>query len=856
MAGERSRDLAIAPGSYVLVLDRTKGFVSTITGPSKTSMADTESLVSWDPKTGRYIEIDRPEEAVRPNVVASQGQYVVLQNPAREKANEFPQDGKTSLPPTLETGNSIIINGPVSFALWYGQSAQVIDGHKLRSNQFLVLEVTNDKQARENWDKAVVKRVSQDPLTPPTSQSTQVPSDSSGNQPPAEHPSVAPLEQKKKSAPINPSILTIGQRIIICGTDTSFFIPPSGMRVIPDAGGLFVREAVTLESLQYCVLLGEDGNKRYVEGPDVVFPTPTESFVESEGKRVFKAIELNATSGIHVMVIADYKDCNTNIRAGTELFITGKEQAIYFPRPEHAIIKYDGKNAVQHATAVPAGEGRYVLNRETGEVRLVKGPKMLLLDPRKDVFTRRVLYRKQVELWFPGNSRAIEINEALAAEVASSGSPVEDSPRASSPVRSRSMSPYGEERSMFVASDQIDRRSTYTPPRTVTLDTKFQGAVAITVWSGYAIEVVRKDGTRRVVTGPQTTLLEYDEVLTCLSLSTGKPKTTDRLAETVYLKILGNQVSDIVTVETEDGMEIQVKLGYQVEFTGDGKKWFEVDNYVKLLTDHLRSILRASARGFSVSEFLATSTTIIRDAVLGKKPEKEPRPGCVFPQVDARVYDVEVLSVKAVDPAVATMISRAQLEMVKQTLTLTQRQQELVVTKQTEEITRAIADEQAKTADANHQLAVLRQKQRLELSLKEREVDLGVRRLVHEADFALQEVLGKIESARLLREKASAEQRRAIDTELQKLGLEKVTAETEALKARFGAIPADFVRAIEASNDRDSLVKVTEQLGLAAYLRQDSVGATIQSLLAGTPLEKTFEKLGTAVRGTQPSDHR
>lgn len=849
MAGERSRDLAIAPGSYVLVLDRTKGFVSTITGPSKTSMADTESLVSWDSKTGRYVEIDRPEEAVRPNVVASQGQYVVLQNPAREKANEFPQDGKTSLPPTLETGNSIIINGPASFALWYGQSAQVIDGHKLRSNQFLVLEVTNDKQARENWDKAVVKRVSQDLLTPPTSQSTQVPPVSSEDQPPIEHPSVAPVELKKKSAPINPNMLTIGQRIIICGTDTSFFIPPSGMRVIPEPGGSFVREAVTLESLQYCVLLGEDGNKRYVEGPDVVYPTPTETFVESEGKRVFKAIELNATSGIHVMVIADYKEGVAEIKAGTELFITGREQAIYFPRPEHAIIKYDGKNAVQHATAVPAGEGRYVLNRDTGEVRLVKGSKMLLLDPRKDVFTRRVLYPKQVELWFPGNRRALEVNEALAAEVASLGSPVEDSSRANSPARSRSMSPYGEERSMIVASDQIDRRSTYTPPRTVTLDTKFQGAVAITVWAGYAIEVVRKDGTRRVVKGPQTTLLEYDEELTRLSLSTGKPKTTDRLQETVFLKVSGNQVSDVVVVETSDGMEIQVKVGYQVEFTGDGKKWFEVDNYVKLLTDHLRSILRATARGYTVSEFMATSAVIIRDAVLGKRVEKEPRAGCAFPQVDARVYDVEVLSVRAVDPSVASMISRAQLGIVQQVLTLSQREQELGIIKRSEEITRAINVERFETARVEHEHAVLSQEQRLALSLKEREVQIGVQRAVQEADLALQDIMAKIHDAQLKRSQLTADQQQSIATGIQKLQLEKVIAETEALKARFAAIPADFVRAIEASNDRDALVKMADQFGVAAYLRQNSVGATIQSLLAGTPLEGTFQKLGAAVRG-------
>jgi major vault protein len=46
--------------------------------------------------------------------------------------------------------------------------------------------------------------------------------------------------------------------------------------VVPDAAGVYVREAVTLERLEYCILLDEDGNKRFVQGPAVVFPEPTE----------------------------------------------------------------------------------------------------------------------------------------------------------------------------------------------------------------------------------------------------------------------------------------------------------------------------------------------------------------------------------------------------------------------------------------------------------------------------------------------------------------------------------------------------------------------------------------------------
>ena len=41
----------------------------------------------------------------------------------------------------------------------------------------------------------------------------------------------------------------------------------------------------------------------------------------------------------------------------------------------------------------------------------------------------------------------------------------------------------------------------------------------------------------------------YDETLALLELSTGKPKTTDQLLGTVYLRVDNNLVSDIVRAE-------------------------------------------------------------------------------------------------------------------------------------------------------------------------------------------------------------------------------------------------------------------------------------------------------------------
>jgi hypothetical protein len=56
-----SRDLAITPGRFALVLDRTKGYVETLTGPFKSSLADTQTPVKPEPgsETG-YREFEPP----------------------------------------------------------------------------------------------------------------------------------------------------------------------------------------------------------------------------------------------------------------------------------------------------------------------------------------------------------------------------------------------------------------------------------------------------------------------------------------------------------------------------------------------------------------------------------------------------------------------------------------------------------------------------------------------------------------------------------------------------------------------------------------------------------------------------
>jgi major vault protein len=521
----RERDLILAPNEHAFILDETKGNIINYVGPHKTSLANTDQPVVFNSRTKKF-ERCTLEQATQVFATAPEGWYLVLKNPAED--GKPARIGTANSLSDLKIGRKVNMPGPISFAPWPGQMVRVIQGHHLRSNQYLIVRVYDEEGARANWEKAVIK-----PQTTSTTEGAEVEETATTLKPDVEAPD-----------------LTMGKLLVIKGTNVSFYIPPTGIEVVPDHHHQFVREAITLERLEYCILLDEDGNKRYIKGPAVVFPRPTETFIEKKGSRKFKAIELNEISGLYVKVIAPYEENGQPYKVGDELFITGQDQMIYFPRPEHAMIRY-GEQEVNHAVAIPAGEARYVMNRLTGQITLKKGPCMLLPDPRKEVIVRRVLTPSQVALWFPGNHEALEYNRRLMA--------ITHQKKGEEFVREREARALLAEQVEQAASlpaateegfvgDEFTRHQQFTSPRTITLDTKYEGAVSINAWTGYAFQVVSKTGKRKVVVGPKAYLMEYDESLETMELSMGTPKTENKLFETVYLRVLHNKVSDIVRV--------------------------------------------------------------------------------------------------------------------------------------------------------------------------------------------------------------------------------------------------------------------------------------------------------------------
>ena len=804
----RQKDIVLAPNEYTFVLSKTNGVIKSHTGPMTMTISAQESLVVFNPKTKQFVEVADIDKAKQLFTSAPEGWYVVLKNPAKD--NMHPDCGKASNSPDLEVGKKINIAGPCTFSLFPGQMAKVVQGHRLRSNQYLLARVYDADAAKKNIDAATIV-------------------DAEGN------------EVKNKKA----EEYFMGQLLVIKGTEVSFYVPPTGIEVIPltNKGGDYVRDAVTLERLEYAILKDEDGEKRYVHGPAVVFPKPTEVFVEApKGGTIFRALELSPISGIYVKVIAAYKDSNgVEHPIGEELFITGNEQMIYYPRPEHAMIQYDGKY-MHHAIAIPEGEGRYILNRLTGEIKTVIGPQMYLPDPRKEVVVKRKLTAKECNLIYPGNREVLEYNSEISEKyvesLARKGLTTDGLTNAINCAYSTS----NQEATLaiFEANANVSRGVSYTKPRTITLDTKYDGVVGVSVWTGYAINVVSKSGKREVVVGPTTRLLNYDETLEPVILSTGCPKTTDKPITTAYLRIENNKVSDYIQVETKDYVSIGIQVSYCVNFLEEYKdKWFSVENYIKYMTDRMRSMLKREVKKYDIQEFYANSTDIVRNVVLDKnsneKKEKQ-LDGRFFAENGMLVYDVEVLRVN-VDSDIAEILESHQLEMIDKALKLNDAKSRIELVEALNEAEKKenemLTAKRMFNIELEHKVATEKMAKEEEIQAKKR----AAAQAKADAELALQGVLNQINEAKLARDKAENDAKVALQRELEAIEETKQKAYAETVKEIMESVSPGLIEALSTKANAELLTEATKHMSPYAIANGQSVADTVDVLMRGTTLE-------------------
>lgn len=878
----KNRDLTLSPDTYAYLQNEGKGgLISVYVGPTVINQTGQDRPVRFDAEQRQFIPCSL-DTAVQQFPRADEGDYVILSNPAKDKEDAFPSEANQQSR-QLSKGRKIVIPGPWSNALWPGQSAQVLKGLCLRSNQYAVVTIYNADEAERNWSKTIVKGQS----------------DGSGEA----------QAVKAKGLP-RPDSFSVGTRIIIQGTDVSFYIPCTGVEVVRDENtGQYVREAVTLEQLEYCCLIDESGKKEYPRGPAVIFPKPTQIFEQDRKKnRKWRPLELNKINGIHCKVTANFEDEDLEqpvgadgkrpkrkYQEGEELFITGKTLQIYYPREELSIIEYGTGNKKHYSTAIPPGEGRYVINRELGEIRVVRGPAMLLPDPRTEILCRRILPDDDCELMYPGkNLQAIlDYNHELAAAMSSQPSgrsglvsegDFQRSQRKMAAAATRglaasNMVSYGGDQiealmdmadwtpedvgTEGASGGSITRNTMYTKPRELTLNTKFNGVPKVEVWPGSAVLVCgTKDDSRRVVVGPQTILLEYDEKLGHMELSTGKPKSTDTLLKTAYLTVENNQVGDIISIESKDHVTGKIKLSLRVNFEADTEadriKWFSVSNYVKLLCDHVRSIVAGLAKRTPIATLKEGYIDLVREAILGTKVDGKKRPGLSF-ENGMRVFEVEVLEFKLDNGGIAQLLDQAQLDVVKTSIELDRQRAKLVADKESETI-------KQQTLDLLHQTKV----KDLELKLQQAALELKfqMQQLTSDLDLAKQKFVNIqqgetsadfVSAARLGRDRSTELQRLEIEQGEQNIALEKIKAETEAAVARFQAAKDGLCEVLVSLEREDIAAKLAQAFSIERVITGDSLGASMGNILANFPiLANFFDKASAQSNGgrnrlTQPA---
>lgn len=582
-------DLALSINEFVFLQTTSTGKFTTHVGPTYVTASENQRYMI--PSQGRLVPVDTSQvkdRAIQHSISARRNQYVILSHPTKSKEKPHPTAGQANEDTALLFGEVQVIPGPISFALWPGQEAKVVDAHILRTGQYLVIEVTNEAEALANWDEKTMgiapwnqgqEIVAKNVIT--AGESDSVVNGEGGEE------AVVPQDNDTVEQNSDNHARIQGRQYIITGREVSFFVPVTGIDVVKDASGKYVREALVLQQLEYCVLVSETGEKTVVRGPGIVFPRNAgETFYTHQNNATFRPIELGKKRmGIYVKSLVDFTDeSGKKWEAGEEGFITGEDIPFFYPDERLDIIMY-GNKLVLYAVTVEAGKAYYLLNRDTGQIELVRGPAMLLPNPVQKVFIERKLTDDVERLWYPGlvakrgnrGDRRMDYDESETMR----GGRFDNqqlSDVSIAPTRK------GGFEALIAFSTQRD--SQFSEPRVIHIGNEVPQAPRINVWQNFAVQVKNADNQTRIVVGPQSTFLEYDEELVTFV----KPNGSRELD--VYLQLTNNAWTFDIEGRTSDGVEVVVQLTANVNFTGDaGTNWWSIENPWQLVYETFQATL-------------------------------------------------------------------------------------------------------------------------------------------------------------------------------------------------------------------------------------------------------------------------
>jgi hypothetical protein len=909
--GSRSK-IPVTEREFLWVQDDDKGEVILHVGPTMVSPTAADRVVIDDVKGG-FIESrdNRPQRMIE----VADNQYAVLHNPLLKAEGGFangPFRPNRNESKPLRNGTRAMIPGPCSFYLRPGQRIEVRDAHELASNQYLVVkaygdvardapyyeitarssritsatveeaateqDIDLDSIALSRGQVIVIRGLDTQLYIPPTGVDVvpDLSADGKGRQltanaarrilqelplppKPAASAPVAPQEavlmediqgaapsKRNSSSRRKGAVEQAARRRGAVQQATPS--PKENMRRSKDLSaddiqallsspvhrqalerevrkGRLIREAVVLGEKEYCIILDADGKQQIKVGPARVFPGPYDTFLtEGSDRRIYYAYELLPQRGLWLRFIRQIsreklerklprgvKLDQDTYYAGDEMILTGVN-SFFFPFNEIEILHpitgqphsgNDHTDAFIEAIGIDQKSGIYVRDLETGEARLIRGKRSYLIDPRKEVHITRTVPIESWSLWIAAN----EPHKATQAPI---------------------VTPW---------------------------------AISITVPPNTAIMAASADG-HRVIEGPCVELLEYEETLVPLTLSTGRPKTDKRTLRTCYLRTVGNRVRDIVHVQTADFVEVQIAVSYQVTFDPAHKeRWFTHDNYVGVMCDHLRSLVRSRIRQVNLTDLWPTIPSLIRDTILGERTESG-RKGRLFEENGMRIQEVEVLDSTILDQEIAGLLESVQRERVSLLISDRQADEKLKSEKLRHEIERQklemTQEARSRHATLDTLLANLEhERMMLMIANKERaaaeEQRLAAQRLsaTQEAELArARESLSATLEALGRQATAEAEATRQRQTVLEahegalaKIRAEELTAQSAATVAEREAVQPALVEAITGLGDKMLLEEVARNMNLISLFKGQDAATILQDVIGGSKLSRTIAQL-------------
>jgi major vault protein len=939
---QRSRKIPVTDRQFLWVQDDDKGEVTLHVGPTMVSPTAADRVVIDDGEGGFREDLSsKPQKMVE----LGDNQYAVLFNPLSEAEAGTPngrfRPGRNESRP-LRNGTRQMIPGPASYYLRPGQRADVRDAHELASNQYLVVKVYGEVDRTAPYYEVTARSAA---ITRATAENL-------------EDESLRPSGESK------PVELKRGQLIVIRGLDTQFYIPPTGVDIVPDTSvdasgaaasaavarqllaqlgepapepakpapapasvreaeaagyaqmdrmaaeeqaygneddfaplakgaprqqvpnaivnqsararhrksaeapqsqmasgpGLaaqapvappppadmlslsspalrralekearqarLIRHAVVLGEKEYCVIIDADGKREIKVGPARVFPGPYDTFMTVGSRnRVYDAYELLPQRALWLRVIAPisrdeltrklprgFKTEKDHYYPGDELLLQGvstffvpfNEIEVLLPETGQAVVGNDHERVFIEAIGIDQKSGIYVRDLATGEVRLVRGKQSYLVDPRKEVQITRNVPAADWNLWVAAN---------------------EPHKRTNTPV---------------------------TTPWALSIQVPNNTAVLITAAS-----------SRRVVEGPCVELLGYEESLYAMALSTGTPKQDSQLLRTCFLRTVGNRVSDVVVVETADFVKISVHVSYSVTFMAEHKdRWFNHDNYIQVMVDHLRSLIRGRVRAMSLSSVWPQIHSMVRDTILGEKKEGQQRPGRVFSENGTIVTEVEVLSASIEAREVAELMQRVQTQSVTLQIGDRQAQEQLASAKLHAEIdaqSQELAERAQQRASKLKELVRKLEHERAMAEMRESEMVYTMRQQLENArsEEELRARLAREAEAKMAELKQLADDAQARATAqrlLSAVQLEELVArrdqelrliqgQSAANVAERQAVQQGLIEAMTALGDKLLMAETASNMNLVSLFKGKDVGTILAEVLGGTRVVDTLQAM-------------